>query len=119
MKGINVFYESHTDAFNGYTAIAKLLVSTEQLHSVLETDIEVKGIDEGTFNVRCFDGVALAVNDKMNVVLSYPLKFNLTNENIKECLCYRGLLESVSYIDITFGDIMMRFGEPIMIHHKK
>lgn len=119
MTDINNFFESHTCGLNGYTAIAKLLVSTEQLDSVLETDVEIRGIDDDTFNVRCFDGVALAVNDKMNVVLSYPLKFNLTNENIKECLCYRGLLESVSYIDITFGDIMMRFGEPIMIHHKK
>lgn len=95
------------------------------LNSVLETDIEIKNIDDCTFNVRCFDGVALAVNDKMNVVLEYPTKNELTHEQLKECLRYRGLQEHISiYTTLTsakttFGDIMMLMGEPIMIHYKK
>lgn len=120
MSKINEFYEASKGAFNGYVALSNLLVATDDLHSVMERDVEVKGVeDEDTFMVRCFDGVALAVNDKMNVVLSYPLKSELTNEQLQSCWDYRGYGGKYVYGDVTFGDVMMLLGEAIMVHHKK
>lgn len=125
MSNINEFLVIHTSGVNGYEKLAAVMTGINTLNSVLETDIEIKNIDDCTFNVRCFDGVALAVNDKMNVVLEYPTKNELTHEQLKECLRYRGLEVHISqYMTLTsakttFGDIMMLMGEPIMIHYKK
>lgn len=124
MSKINEFTETYSGAFNGYKALADLMVATECLPSVMETDIEVKGV-EGTFNVRCFDGIALAVNDEMNVVLEYPKKYDMTHDQLKDCLSYRGLDKHISVIGeftrakVTYGDIMMLLGNPIMIHNKQ
>jgi hypothetical protein len=121
---VNGFFESWAGALNGYTLLANVMVNTDGLPSVLETDVEIKGV-EGTFNVRCFDGIALGVNDNVNVVMEYPKKLDMTHEQLKDCLSYRGLDEFISVIGeltrtkVTYGDIMMLLGEPIFLHHKK
>jgi hypothetical protein len=123
---INGFFETCAGSLNGYTELANVMVNTDGLPSVLETDVEIKGV-EGTFNVRCFDGIALGVgvNHNVNVVVKYPKKLDMTHEQLKDCLTYRGLDEYISVIGeltrtkVTYGDIMVRLGEPIFLHYKR
>lgn len=121
---MNGFFETSAGALNGYTELANVMVNTDGLPSVLETDVELKGV-EGTFNVRCFDGIALGVSDNVNVVVKYPKKLDMTHEQLKDCLIHRGLDEYISVIceltrtKVTYGDIMVGLGEPIFIHYKR
>lgn len=125
MSKINDFFESHAGALNGYNKLAKVMIETNKLNSVLETGIELKEFSDCVFTVRCFDGVALAVSDKVNVVLEYPTKKELTHEQLQKCLEYRGLFgkinefQTITANNTTFGDIMLLMGKLIMIHHKQ
>ena len=124
MAKIKLVYDND-NVFDGYKQLAELITKTQNLSSVLEMDIEIRGIEDCTFNVRCFDGIALGVNDKMNVILTYPPKNELTHEQLQQCLKYRGLEHNISVfgmltaVKTTFGDIMMSMGEVVMVHHKK
>lgn len=92
--------------------------------SIIEEDIllcdkEIFGDDmEHSYNIECFDGHAIATlnedpsdNIPEELSLTYPLKKDVVADNSKaqEVLTYRGLYD-LSSKDITFGDIMMKYG---------
>ena len=80
---------------------------------VVETQIEVYGIENDTFKVSCFDGFAIAVSDtdsKKVVRLTYPKLSELGKDELWQCLDYRGLPPSER---VDYGDVMMRFGRVV------
>jgi len=73
----------------------------------LETSVEIPNMN-GTFNVLCYDGYAVATNEEKEVViLSYPKKGQLTGEELLSIAEYRGL---PSMAELDYGDIMMSKG---------
>lgn len=97
---------------------------------VIEEDILLcdKGIFgddmEHSYNIECFDGHAIATlsddpseNVPAMLTLTYPLRKDIIADDSKaqEVLTYRGLYD-LTPKDITFGDIMVKYGT---IHKKE
>ena len=78
---------------------------------VLETEIEIECL-EGLWDCECYDGYAICENIKTGryVSLTYPKKADIDYDTAMQILHYRGLY-NVSAEDITYGDIMMNYGE--------
>lgn len=81
---------------------------------VLETEIEIYHDRDtlGMFDCECYDGYAICKNIRTGkyVSLTYPKKADIDYDTALRILHYRGLY-NVSAEDITFGDIMMHYGE--------
>lgn len=70
---------------------------------------------EDEFTFKCYDGVAIGENGKFRVTMSYPLKSELTIEQVFDAMVYRYGKDERHWphFGIQFDDIMMKFGETI------
>ena len=69
-------------------------------------EIEIANYGEG-YNVICNDGYAIALNDEHILILKYPKLAELTDDQKREALVYRGIESG----DCGFDDAMMRWGK--------
>ena len=124
---VNEFFDAFSGALNGYTDLISLLVSNGQLHSETQTCVEFEEVPDKEFTVKCYDKLAVGLSNDgtVAVILKYPSRFDLTKEEMKECLEYRGVkhlhtAHETYYRAMThIGDVMMRFGKVTFIHHIK
>jgi hypothetical protein len=75
-----------------------------------EIDLTFEGLgsqNEG-YDVKCFDGYAIANNGIIEVNLSYPFMYQFDAEQIKDIYRYRYSNDPENKYEITFGDIMMK-----------
>ena len=84
---------------------------------VLVVDKDVFGdMKEHAYNMKCYNGYALGTaieeDEKVRTIkMTYPLRKEImsSDEKCNEVLVYRGLYD-LTKKDITYGDIMMRYG---------
>lgn len=115
MAKMNEFYDAYPNALEGYNRIVNELVFVSAHNSLLETDIEFEDIPNHTFTLRCYNGVAVGSSEDktINIVVEYPRKCDLTHEQRTQCEKYRNKLY------VHFGDIMVKLGKILLVHHKK
>ena len=90
---------------------------------ILEEDVLLtnknifKDKEEHAFNFKCYDGYAEGINTDpdekiQKVIMTYPLREVVLadREMWKSVLDYRGLYDCTKR-NITYGDIMIRYGE--------
>lgn len=93
--------------------MAKFYIEEE----VIFTDVRVfKDNKEHYFHCKCYDGIAECTNldetEKVkNIVVTYPTRKEIVSSDRKSdaVLQYRGLYD-LAKKDITYGDIMMKYG---------
>jgi len=74
------------------------------IHLIDEIEIANYG---DNYNVICADGYAVALNDEYILILKYPKLAELTDDQKREALEYRGIESG----DCGFDDAMMRWGK--------
>lgn len=80
---------------------------------VMETDISltftelVKCDQTEYYDIKCYDGYAIAKNGFVSAYLTYPKISELSDDEKNDCLNYRYGSES-KYLNVHFGDVMMR-----------
>lgn len=107
-------YEDELTRFE-YNEVEKLLhIILHHSEMVLETEIEIYDGDKslGMYDCECYDGYAICENIETGryVSLTYPKKADIDYDTAMQILRHRGLY-NVSAEDITYGDIMMHYGE--------
>ena len=119
------------DAFNGASkemvGLISLLVGNGVMHSEIAQCVEFEAVPDKEFTVRCYDklGIGLSTDGTVYVIVKYPSRFEVTVEQMKECLEYRGIKHASNghetyYRAMThISDVMMRFGKVAYIHHIK
>jgi len=112
-RHIKEFNDAYRGALNGYVLLAELMNG----YMLIEEEITLQDFGDETFTVKCFNSIAIAYHPKRNVILRYPPKENLDETLLQQCLDYRGLGD-LNTTNVTYGDIMMKFGKPIFIHNK-
>jgi hypothetical protein len=107
--------------------LISLLVANGQMPSESTTGVEFDEVPDKEFTVRCYDKIAVGLSSdgSVMVILDYPSRFDVTVEQMLQCLDYRGIEHSLNahesyYRAIThLSDIMMSFGKVKYIHHIK
>ncbi len=82
---------------------------------VMETDISltftelVKCDQTDYYDIKCYDGYAIANNGFISAYLTYPKLSEMSESEKIDCLNYRYYkVERENVEDISFGDVMMR-----------
>lgn len=109
---------------NAYSDLISMVLGNPRMHSELSHGVEFQGVPDKDFTVRAYDktAVGIATDGTVAVTVKYPSKFDLTKEQLMECLDYRGI-KYLSNTHITYyraitsiTDVMMKFGEVTYVH---
>ena len=122
---VNEFHDAFSGALNGYTDLISMLLGNGIMQSELEDCVEFGEVPDKEFTVRCYDKIAfgMSTDGTTAVVLKYPSRFDLTKDELKECLRYRGLDTLTNAHDTYYRamthikDVMIRYGKVYFIHH--
>lgn len=123
----NVFHDAFKGASKELLHLISLVVGNGQMHSELSTAVEFDEVEGKEFTVRCYDKQAVGVSTcgTIMVIVTYPSKFDITVEQMRECLEYRGVKHAINAHETYYRamtsitDVMMRFGKVVYIHHVK
>ena len=109
---MNNTQKEFTGTLIGYTELLTVLFKEDNLESVLKRDIELNDFPDVLFDVRCFDGIAIATTcpdadgRRTNVVLTYPQLESMDMNEKCKCLEYLGFLinpKNINYNTFLFN----------------
>lgn len=124
---VNVMYDAFTGASKDMVELISLLVGNGHMHSEVTNCVEFEEVPDKEFTVRCYDklAVGLSTDGTVIVILNYPSRFDVTVEQMRQCLEYRGIQHLLNAHETYYramtgiSDIMMSFGKVKYIHHIK
>jgi hypothetical protein len=126
-KKVKDTYDAYSGASKEIVKLISLLVGTGHVHSEVANCIEFEEVPDKEFTVRCYDklAVGLSTDGTVFVILNYPSRFDVTVEQMKQCLQYRGIQHLLNAHETYYramtaiSDIMMSFGKVKYIRHIK